>query len=189
MPGGREAPSDSQRRAFIYLFQVDVMSALGTVQTSKVAPIPILLTAFEPRSPGPSRSLRWPTSGLGLLETPSRRGWGRGLLQRQRQIPAALTGWFSSKDLEVLDSQTRLFGVMVSAGPMACPAPGHRSPLPPDSHHFGAQDLRARLPEAFSTSQKLPGPGVLLDGVESDCYKLGLQPGGTREPRCGALQA
>lgn len=120
VPGRRGALSASQRRVFIYLFQVDVMSALGTVQTSEAASIPILLTVFEPRSHGPSCSRRWSTSGLGLLETPSRGGRGSGLLQRQQQIPAALTGWFSSKDLEVLDSQTRLFGVMVFAGPMAC---------------------------------------------------------------------
>lgn len=146
VPGRPEALADSQRRVFIYVFQVDVMSAPGTVQASEVAPIPILLNVLEPRSRA-LVSLCWPTSGLGLLETPSRGGRGSGLLQRQQQIPAALTGWFSSKDLKVLDSQTRLFWGNGICRPVACVQ------LP------GTAALC--LPTAITLGPRTPEPGFL----------------------------
>ena len=112
------------------------------VQASEVSPQPpscslslnLGLTTSHVHSAGPH--LAW-----FCWKLHPRAGRGSGLRLSQQQIPEALTGWFSSKDLKVLNSQARLFGVMTFAGPKAClPAPVHGSSQPPNSHHFGSQN-------------------------------------------------
>lgn len=66
----------------------------------------------------------WPGSAENSLP---REAGGVCCSRASQQIPEALPGWFSSKDLKVLGSQTCLFRVMIFAGPKAClPAPGTR---------------------------------------------------------------
>lgn len=141
VPGRRGALSASQRRVFIYLFQVDVMSALGTVQTSEAAPIPVLLTVFEPRSHGPrvhsaGPHLAWVWPGNSILRRPGE--WA---------APAPAANSCSVNRLVFIkrlgssgQPDTSLWGNGICRPHGLSSAPGLGSPLPPDSHHFGAQD-------------------------------------------------